>query len=143
VNGPPDRDPDRDRQSVRAGTLIYLVYLVFRTVVALPVIFVMSFWRVLIWPAIALALFTAVFLVFVALPRAFPWPAEKGMPNQGFLAGLTVVVLVLLVAVLVAHGVILTRRFPRPRPTPIKPENRRLDEIVEAVHSAIEAGRRG
>jgi hypothetical protein len=50
--------------------------------------------------------------------------------------------LVVLVALLIAQAVIMARPFPRPKPTPIRGDNRRLAEIAAAVHSAIEEGRR-
>jgi hypothetical protein len=68
-------------------------------------------------------------------------PSALGLPVP--LAVLTGVVLALLVAVVVAHAVILTRPFPRPKRMPLREENQRLGDIAVAVHSAIETGRRG
>jgi hypothetical protein len=98
--------------------------------------------------AAAVALLTAVVLVggylaVTALLADTPHESQGGPTFTTAVTVSTIVVLVLLVAVVIAHAVILAWPFPRPRPTPIRQENRRLSEIVAAVHAAIEAGRRG
>ncbi len=96
--------------------------------------------------AIVVALSTAAaVLVPYLLQPAYRWAAHNWPWSQIVTVGLTVltvVVLVLLVAVVVTHAVILTGPFPRPYPTRLGKENRRLQDIASAVHSAIEAGRR-
>jgi hypothetical protein len=96
--------------------------------------------------AAVVALFTAAVLAGAYLSmtaiRAHTPPESLG--HQILMTGLavsTIVVLLLVITLLVAHVVILTR--PVPRLSAIEQErNYRLREIAANVHSAIEAGRR-
>jgi magnesium-transporting ATPase (P-type) len=136
VNGPPPGlDPDRDRQSARNDQRVGAVYQVLRLVLAAPILFVVSFWRTLLWTAIVVASSIAVLLVIFVSPPAFSW--------NTLIVEVTLVVLGVLVTVLVAHAVLLTRPFPKPESTPLSKANHRLSEIAAGVHSAIDAGRRG
>ena len=100
-------------------------------------------WLLAILTALSVAVSTAS-LLLAGRVHARVGPSEAST-NQVLTVGLTVstvVVLALLACVLVAHAVILTRPFPGPSRTPLRKENYRLGEIADAVHSAIEEGRR-
>jgi hypothetical protein len=135
-----DRQPDWVRQRVRADhpTLATYLWLLLWYLVVLPLFFVLAFWRLLL----PLAIFLVLCISALVLPRAFSWIAQMWPPSPTFVVEVTVIGLALLVAVSVAHAVILTRPFPKPKSAELWKANHRLREIRAAAHSAIAAGRR-
>jgi prepilin signal peptidase PulO-like enzyme (type II secretory pathway) len=105
-----------------------------------------NIWRFLARVAIYVALSIAALVGPYALQPAFSWVLHNWPWRQipaTALTVLTLVVLVLLIGVLIAHAVLLTRPFPRPKPTRLLQDYHRLGDLAAAIHSAIEAGRRG
>ena len=111
-------------------------------------------WRFLARVAIYVVLFIAAYVGPFALllgvswivRTAFSWIARNWPWSQIPATALTVstlVILVLLIGVLIAHVVLLTRPFPRPKPTRLLQDYQRLGDLATAIHSAIDAGRRG